>query len=85
MDFKRFLAIGIAAVAAIAIAFIAVATPVVSWAIPFSRSARMLAEAERAAALAGAVAPSSRRSRPWPTWTRPAAAASPFLATKCKP
>jgi hypothetical protein len=39
---RRSGAIGIVLVAAIALIFIAVATPVVSWAIPFSRGARML-------------------------------------------
>jgi len=39
---RRSGAIGIVTVAAIALVFIAVATPIVSWAIPFSRGARML-------------------------------------------
>jgi hypothetical protein len=39
---RRSGAIGIVAVALIALAFIASATPIVNWAIPFSRNARML-------------------------------------------
>jgi hypothetical protein len=39
---RRSGAIGIVVVAAIALIFIVVATPIVSWAIPFSRGARML-------------------------------------------
>ena len=39
---RRSGAIGIVTVAGIALVFIAVATPVVTWAIPFSRNARML-------------------------------------------
>ena len=39
---RRSGAIGIVTVAGIALVFIAVATPIVSWAIPFSRGARML-------------------------------------------
>jgi hypothetical protein len=42
---RRTGAIGILVVAAIAIVFMAAATPVVNWAIPFSRGARMLVAA----------------------------------------
>jgi hypothetical protein len=42
---RRSGAIGIVAIALIALAFIAVATPIVNWAIPFSRGARMLVAA----------------------------------------
>ncbi|MCU1381952.1 MAG: putative Spermidine synthase-like protein [Acidobacteria bacterium] len=42
---RRSGAVGIVLVAAIALIFMVVATPVVSWAIPFSRSARMLVAA----------------------------------------
>jgi hypothetical protein len=39
---RRSGAIGILTVAAVALSFVVVATPIVNWAIPFSRSARML-------------------------------------------
>ena len=42
---RRTGAIGTLAVAAIALVFIAAATPIVNWAIPFSRGARMLVAA----------------------------------------
>jgi len=42
---RRSGSIGILTVAAVAIVFIAIATPVVNWAIPFSRQARMLVAA----------------------------------------
>jgi hypothetical protein len=42
---RRSGAIGIGIIAAIALVFILVATPIVSWAIPFSRAARMLVAA----------------------------------------
>jgi len=42
---RRTGAIGILIVAAVALVFIAVATPIVNWAIPFSRGARMLVAA----------------------------------------
>jgi hypothetical protein len=42
---RRSGAIGIVTVAAIALLFIVVATPIVSWAIPFSRAARMMVAA----------------------------------------
>jgi hypothetical protein len=45
VSLRRSGAIGIVAVAAIALLFIVVATPIVSWAIPFSRPARMMVAA----------------------------------------
>jgi hypothetical protein len=70
---RRTGAIGILVVAAVAIVFMAAATPIVNWAIPFSRGARMLVAAAMLAAIGVAL------GIPMPTGMRMLTARAPHM------